>query len=245
MSVGFQEFQRAMAAHIRDPRRAPRPAGVPARRMAAYNTLLFNNLCSFLDSCFPVGRSLLQATRWRRLQRRFFRDWPLHAPQHREIPREFVRYLQQGGDAGLPRWFAALAHYEWAELAVDLMDAVTPPHRPDGDLLRATVVPNPALMVLAYDWPVHRIGTAYRPRRPQATQLVVYRDAHDAVQFMQVNAVTARLLGLLTAAPTTGEAACRRIAAELQHPDPGQLLAFGAGLLQQLRAQGLLLGTQA
>ena len=44
----FQQYQYAFTAHIRDPRRNPRPAGVPARRMRVYNQLLYNNLESFL-----------------------------------------------------------------------------------------------------------------------------------------------------------------------------------------------------
>lgn len=242
--AAFQDFQRAFAQHVRDPRRVPRPAGVPARRMAVYRELLFNNVSGFLDSCLPVCRSLLGEPRWRRLQRRFWRDEPLHSPLHREIPREFVRYLQQGGAAGLPRWLPELAHYEWIELVVDIMDCELPLHRPEGDLLQQIVVLNPAHMKLAYDWPVHRIGVDHRPRRPQATQLLVYRDAADTVQFMQLNPVTARLLALLAAAPTSGEAACRQLAAELQYPDPEQLIAHGAALLEQLRAQGILLGTR-
>ena len=46
----FQDFQRAFGRHVRDPRLFPRPAGVPARRMAVYNELLFNNICGFLDT---------------------------------------------------------------------------------------------------------------------------------------------------------------------------------------------------
>ena len=75
---------------------------------------------------------------------------------------------------------------------------------------------NPARLDLAYTWPVHRIGPGYRPRKPQATHLVVHRDADDEVRFTTINAVTARLLALL---------------------------AGGAGLLADLRRQGILLGT--
>ena len=89
----FQAFQAAFAARLRDPRAAPRPAGVPARRMRVYQEMLFNNICGFLDRCFPVARQLLGEPRWRRLQRRFYRDWPLHTPWFHEIPREFVGFL--------------------------------------------------------------------------------------------------------------------------------------------------------
>lgn len=239
----FQDFQRAFGRHLRDPHHAPRPPGVPARRMAVYNELLFNNLCGFLDACFPVCRALLGEKRWRRLNRTFYRDWPLHTPWFREIPREFTRYLAEA-DIALPRprWLAELAHYEWIELALDTLDAPLPAHDPAGDLLTSAIALNPASRVLAYAWPVHRIGTDYRPRQPRPTHLVVYRDTDDEIQFTEINPVTARLLALLGEAAHTGESALRQIADELRHPDPAQLRAFGAALLEQLRAQGIILG---
>jgi hypothetical protein len=243
-ATDFQEFQRAFGRHLRDPRRNPRPAGVPARRMGVYNELLFNNICGFLDACFPICRALLGDQRWRRLNRSFYRDWPLHTPWFREIPREFVRYLAEAVIAQpRPAWLAELAHYEWVELALDVIDAPTPPHDPAGDLLGSRIVLNPACMVLAYAWPVHRIGPGYRPRKPAATHLVVFRDAQDQVRFVEINPATARLLALLGEADGPGASALGRIAAELQHPAPDQLLAFGTQLLADLRAQGIVLGT--
>ncbi|MFZ1244299.1 MAG: putative DNA-binding domain-containing protein [Azonexus sp.] len=242
----FQQFQRAFALHLRDPHHTPRPDGIPAGRMAVYNELLFNNICGFIDRCFPVSQKMLGKKRWRRLCRTFYRDWPLHTPWFREIPREFVRYLAEAEiRQALPAWLAELAHYEWAELATDIMDTPVPAHDPAGDLLANPVALNPALLNLAYAWPVHRIGPDYRPRKPQPTYLVVHRDANDDVQFSQINAVTGRLLTLLATAPTSGEAAIRQIGDELQHPDPAQLQAHGAALLDDLRRQGILLGTIA
>ncbi|MDO8891722.1 MAG: putative DNA-binding domain-containing protein [Sulfurimicrobium sp.] len=244
MNTDFQQFQRAFAHHIRNPRLSTRPEGVPARGMAVYQELLFNNIRSFLDSCFPVCRSLLSETRWNRLCRTFYRDWPMHTPWFREIPREFVRYLAEARiSQPLPRWFSELAHYEWAELAVDVMEAPIPDHDPAGDLLGRHALLNPALMNLAYHWPVHRIGPGYRPRKPCPSYLVVFRDADETVQFTEINAVTARLLNLLASAPSSGETALRRIAEELQHPSPRQLIDFGASTLAELRRQGIILGT--
>ncbi|MHB1360026.1 MAG: HvfC/BufC family peptide modification chaperone [Rhodocyclaceae bacterium] len=85
--LAFQNFQNAFGRHIRDPRQAPRPTGVPARRMAIYNELLFNNLTGFLDACFPITRQLFGERRWRRLHRAFFREARCHTPYFREIPR--------------------------------------------------------------------------------------------------------------------------------------------------------------
>lgn len=242
----FQAFQQAFGRHLRDPHHTPRPAGVPARRMAVYNELLFNNITGFLDACFPVCRQLLGESNWRRLNRAFFRDWKSHTPWFREIPREFVRYLNEFAiHQPLPAWFAELAHYEWTELALDVMDCPIPAHDPAGDLMQHAIILNPVLLNLTYAWPVHRIGTDYRPRKQQATQLVVFRNATDAVKFVEINPVTGRLLALLALAPTTGEAACQQIADELHHPEPAQLQAFGKALLEDFRTQGIILGAQA
>ena len=244
--LDFQAFQQAFGRHLRDPHHTPRPAGVPARRMAVYNELLFNNITGSLDACFPLCRTLLGNIRWRRLNRTFFRDWKSRTPWFREIPREFVRYLNESTIRQLlPAWFAELAHYEWIELAVDTMDCLIPAHDPAGDLMQQAIVLNPALHLLAYAWPIQRIGPDYRPRKVQATQLVVYRDDKDCVRFVAVNPVTARLLALLGERPVSGEAACRQIAGELQRADPASVIAFGATLLDDLRSQGIVLGTAA
>lgn len=241
----FQTFQRAFGQHIRDPKRSPRPTGVPARRMAVYNELLFNNICGFLDQCFPVCRKTLGEKRWRRLNRSFYRDWPSHTPWFREIPREFVRYLNEADiTQALPAWLPEMAHYEWVELAVDIMDCAIPAHDPTGNLLIATPVLNPTLMNLSYAWPVHRICPEYRPRKAQAVQLLVYRDWEDEVQFVVTNPVTCRLLTLIATERLSGRAACLRLAQEMHYPSPETLLSHGLALLEQLRQQGIVLGTQ-
>lgn len=245
MSADFQDFQRAFGRHLRDPGHTPRPAGVPARRMAVYNELLFNNLCGFLDACFPVARDLLGPTRWRRLNRRFYRDWPLHSPWFRDIPREFVHYIEAHQPRlRLARYLPALLHYEWVELAVDTMAVTVPAHQPAGDLMQGRPLINPTLMNLTYDWPVHSIAAVNRPRRPKITHLFVYRDIDDTVQFVEGNATTARFLELLGSGQLTGCAACLQIASELAHPDPAALQGFAAALLESWRAQGIILGSR-
>lgn len=239
--LAFQQFQHAFGRHIRDPRQAVRPTGVPARRMAIYNELLFNNLTGFLDACFPVTRGVLGEGRWRRLHRAFFREARCHTPYFREIPREFLRWLP--ADAG-PPWLAELAHYEWTELALDVMATDVPPHDPQGDLMSGVPVLAPALMNLAYQWPVQRIGKDYRPRKQRPVNLLVYRDAADAVRFVELNPVSARLVSLLQQGDQTGRSACLTIAAELGHPEPEAVVAHGARVLADLRDSGAILGSQ-
>ena len=91
----FQRFQQAFTAHIRDPKRNPRPAGVPVRRMRVYNQLLLNNLDGFLLACFPVLRQILGTRKWNRLVRAFFSEHACQTPIFRQIPEEFVQYLSR------------------------------------------------------------------------------------------------------------------------------------------------------
>lgn len=240
----FQQFQIDFGRHLRDPQGRHRPAGVPARRSAAYRELLRNNLEGFLLACFPVSRRLWGAQRWDRLVSAFFRDARCQTPWFREIPREFLRWL---GNAyplpvTLPPWALELTHYEWVELALDVMDTATPAHDPQADPVTGIPVLAPALMNLSYAWPVHRIGPDYRPRKPRPTQLLVFRDGDDAVRFIEINPVSARLIALLSAGTLRGDAACRRIARELDHPDPEAVLRHGAGVLRDLQAVGAILG---
>mgnify|MGYP006185589171 FL=1 len=242
--LAFQEFQHQMAAHLRDPHHTRCPPGVPGRRMRVYNELLFNNVCGFLDSCFPVSRQLLGDARWRRLCRTFYRDWHSHTPWFREIPREFVRYLSEHHIAQpLPVWLAELARYEWTELAVDVMDVTPPAHDPQGDMMLSSVCLNPARVDVVSPWPVHRIGPDWQPRHAEPTFLVVFRDAQLDVQFAEINAVTAHVLSLLDQG-LTGQQAFAQLAIDMKHPDPQALQGFGQQLLISLREQGVLLGTR-
>ncbi len=240
----FQRFQFDFARHVRDPRGAARPVGVPARRMAVYNELLFNNIASSLNACFPVARDTLGARRWPSLVRTFLRDWRCLTPHYREIPREFVRYLMEAAE-GQPPWLAELAHYEWAELAVDIMDVPpAPAFDADGDLIDGRPLLAPALMNLAYAWPVHRIGPSHRPRRPAPAHLLVFRRADDTVGFMELNPVSSRLVALLQEAVRSGRQAALRIAQELAHPQPETVIAGAAATLEALRRSGAIYGAR-
>ena len=240
----FQRYQLAFSAHIRDPQAHPRPTGVDARRMKIYTALLYNNVEGFLLACFPVLRKVLGARKWAKLVRAFFSTHRSRTPYFRQIPDEFVQFLQNEWTApeDYPPFTLALAHYEWIELVLSVsnrrldraVDAA-------GDLLSGVPLLNPVLANLRYDWPVQRIA----PRRtiqPVETFLLVFRDAGDEVQFSEINAFTARLLSLLEPGTLTGRSALQQIADESRHPNPTFILQAGAALLQDLRTRGAIVG---
>lgn len=241
----LQRYQLAFTAHIRDPGAHPRPVGVEARRMKIYNALLYTNIEGFLLACFPVLRDVLGARKWAKLVRAFFSTHRSRTPYFRQIPDEFVQFLQNEWTPpeGYPPYLLALAHYEWIELVLSVSNrSLDRAVDAAGDLLDGMPLLNPVLANLRYDWPVQRIA----PRRkvvPMETCLLVFRDAEDAVQFSEINAFTARLLTLLEPGTLSGNAALQTIASESRHPDPALVVQAGGTLLDDLRARGAILGT--
>ncbi len=243
----FQRYQYAFAAHLRDPVAHPRPAGVDARRMKLYSRLLYNNIEGFLLACFPVLRQVLGSRKWGRLVRAFFSLHRCHTPYFRQVPDEFVQFLQQEWTpaADDPPYLLALAHYEWIELVLSVSNrGVDCAVDTGGNLLDGVPVLNPVLASLRYDWPVHRI-TPRRWVQPAETHLLVFRDPADQVQFSEINAFTARLLALLQAGTRSGRELLQTLAAESRHPDPARVLQAGGEMLEDLRGRGAILGVAA
>lgn len=249
----FQTLQRRFAAHLRDPEANPAPDSIEDRRMAIYRDLFFNNVEGFLKQGFPVLRQLYDDEAWLRLARRFFAEHASEGPQFYQIAEEFLAYLndEYQRTPADPPFMLELAHYEWVELKLSLSDAETriaPGVDPNGDLLAQIPVPSPVMVNLAYQWPVHQIGPDNRPDTPPdaPTHLVVHRDRDDRVRFLQVNAVTSRLLQLMHDRPAaSGRELLEGIAAELNHPNPEVVVEGGARTLRDLRERDILLGTRS
>lgn len=251
--LGFQDYQRAFTAHIRDPRGVRRPQGAQARRMRVYNELLYNNVEGFLLACFPVSRDILGKRRWARLTRAFFRDHVSHSPYFRQIPEEFLRFLRDECQPTpeIPDFLPELAHYEWVELALETSnrDAKTPAFIPDGDLLTGRPLLNPVTMILAYRYPVHRLSRSRQPASPPdlPTFILAFRTADTLeIRFQAISALAAQLLNLLlTEPPACGRDLLLALARESCAPDPDSFLRAGANLLNELRLSGAILGVRA
>lgn len=248
---GFQRYQFEFAAHIRNPRAHPRPIGVDSRRMAVYKELLYNNIESFLLTCFPVLRKVLSKRRWDKLVRAFFIVHRSHTPYFRQIPDEFLHFLQNewSPEPGYPDYLLELAHYEWIELVLsvsnrgELGESAGLFLEKDADLMSGIPVLNPVLANLAYRWPVHQIQPRVKVR-PCPTFLLVFRDADMHVRFMEQSQVSARFLSLLEAGVQTGEQALRELALELGLELTAELRGFAQNFLADLRQAGAVLGAR-
>ncbi len=245
----FQQHQYAFAAHIRNPDSVDAPSNIEDRRMAIYRELFYNNVEGFLSRSFPVIRKLYSDKRWHAMARDYFASHQSETPYFLEIPKEFLQYLtEERDDDQDPVFLQELAHYEWAELALSILDVDLADIRAerDGDLLDNIPVLSPAAWSLAYQFPVHQIKPDFQPNTPNdiPTFIVVYRDLSDKVGFIEINPVTARLLELMNSSDQTGRALLTTIAQEINHPNADVVIEGGREILANLRAHDIVLGTQ-
>ena len=238
----------ALARHVRDPETHPGPPGIEPRRLKIYSDLLYNNIEGLLAGNVPVIRKTLGDTAWHALVRRFFAHHRSRTPLFTEIGRELIAFLES--DAGLdPQrpWLAELAHYEWAELGLQLSDEATPAHDPHGNLLDGVPVLSPLAWPLAYRWPVASIGPDYQPATlPDAPTLVLLRrEADGRVHFSALSPLLFRLLELVAGnLDASGHALLERLAREAGHGDFDAFLDAARPMLQRLHNEGVLLGTR-
>lgn len=202
----FKAVQQQFMAHIRAGDADNVIAGIEDRRMAIYRELFFNNIEGFVASSFPVLKSLYDEEQWLKLIREFFINHQCHSPYFVEISRSFVDYLsneRQPQEDDFP-FLVALAHYEWVELEISIRhEQYHYPLLPKDIAYEQGLVLSELAWPLSYQFEVHQISVDYQPQQPVAAgvHLVVYRDADDEVQFMQINAITGVLLQLLVDNP--------------------------------------------
>ncbi len=235
----FQLTQQQFAAYIRNPQHHPVPANVKPERMAVYRELFFNNVESFLSTGFPVLRRILSDTQWQELAEDFFARHQNQSPYFSEISEEFLEFLQneRHNPADYP-FLLELAHYEWVEMALSIAQEQAPPFTEYiDDFLSQKVIVSPLAWPLAYQYPVHQISPDFLPTEPpaQPTYLIVYRGWDDEVHFIQISAITFRLLQVIAENPESTVSAClKQVAVEACHPEPELIVSGGLDVLQQL-----------
>ncbi|MBW8190194.1 putative DNA-binding domain-containing protein [Neiella marina] len=206
-SDDYRWHQRQFASYIRNPEQNTPPQDIEPRRLAVYRRLVFNNVKSFVEEAFPVLWSVWGEHHLDEEVADFLALHTAESPYFIDIAEEFLQYLisERQAKADDPPFLIELAHYEWVEFEVAF-------HRPSR-LVKPLLADNIGLSTpielaetaraLQYQFSVHQIRTDFQPNEPaeQPVYLVVYRNDEDDVKFMEVNAVTARLLQQLAEQP--------------------------------------------
>lgn len=197
---GFADIQQQFVAHIKDPQQHSFEHGIEDRRLKVYRELFFNNILGFLNTGFPVLKSIYGEAEWHTLARRFFAEHHCRSPFFVDISKEFVEYLanEYSATASDPVFLQALAHYEWLELDVSVRKGQLINSAVEDLSETANIRFSALASLVSYSFPVHQISPEFQPTGESAPVfLVVYRDATERVEFTLVNQVTAFLLDVL------------------------------------------------
>ncbi|MCE9678651.1 putative DNA-binding domain-containing protein [Shewanella sp. AS1] len=244
--MAFQAVQQRFIDYIRDPNR-PLPEGTDLRRMTIYRELFFNNMKGFVDNGFPVLRSLYHERDWLALVQDFFVKHDCSSPIFLDIAQEFLLFLQDEYQPGPgdPDFMLELAHYEWLELVVateqdDPLQQVITLEQIDS----VKLVLSASAKVAQYRYEVQRISPEYRPEIPshEPQFFCIYRDAEDEVCFLQLQALSAQVLGYISQQGQVFQAICDWLAATYPEMAAGVLESGCRQLLQQMIAKGIVMG---
>ncbi|MEO5962233.1 MAG: putative DNA-binding domain-containing protein [Thermomonas sp.] len=237
-----------IARYVRSPGTQAAVPGIEPRRLKLYGDLLLSNVEGLLAGNFPVIRKTLGDVDWQTLVQHFFATHRSQTPLFTQIGLELIAFLQTpaGQDPTRP-WLAELAHYEWAELGLQLSDAIPPAHDPHGDLLDGVPVLSPLAWPLAYGWPVPRIGPDFQPEiaPPEPTLVLLQRNGDGKVQFSALSPLLFQLLERIGAnTSASGRELLARLAFEANQQDVHGFIDAARPLLQQLHQQGVLSGAR-
>jgi hypothetical protein len=254
----FQRYQYEFTQYLRNPHAFRPPQGVATAAMSIYAGLLRNKIEDSLLSCFPITHALLGKPHWENLVEHFIAQHSCRSPFYRQIPDEFIDFLEhERADPSDPPFLNELAHFEWIELVLAIAQADEQPIENNDDLLKNGIVFTPVRTLLRYAYPVHRIGPelpdwpkwqawqqeSLHEQMQGETFIFGFRDRDDQVRFIEINALTARLIELLAGGVLSGKQALLLVATEIQSPDSDAMTAFGLDILDELRQQGGIVGT--
>ena len=238
----FQRYQLEFTAHIRNPKANKKPAQVNDTGMAVYREIVFTNVFNAVSACFPVCVQVLGKNAWDKLVRQFFAKHQATSPIFREIPQQFLQFLNTVDN--LPTYFQQLAHYEWIELAINTQHIEAAKLSEKMNLLDEKPILAPAHMLLEYDYAVHKISKLNQPKTIEKTYLLVFRNSEFEVKFIELNSTTYQLLRLIQENNMTGKQALVRLAEDIKHPDTDAVIQFGAEILSDLANQQAIIGSR-
>lgn len=194
----FKTVQLEFANYLRNPGVVNAPQGIEKRRLAVYRGLISANIQNFVDSGFPVLKRITPAGRWQELIDSFIANYFSTSPYFVDISGAFVDFLTSGQvlTKNDPPYIGELAHYEWVELSVSLLELE------DGVEAVAELTPDTAIQLnstaqlLSYSYEVEKISPDFLPATvaPETVHILVYRDLAGRVRFFRLSTMTVLLL---------------------------------------------------
>ena len=252
-TADFKKIQRNFTDYLRDPENNPVPLNIEPRRMAIYDELVFNNIEGFLSNGFPVIRSLFKQQQWQQIVREFILHHQCNSPLFAEITLEFIDYLSAKGRYLLEQYpfLLELAHYEWVEVSVIYADEENISAKnlqnqaeiSDEQWLSQAPAISSVMHLLAYEYPVHQISIDTMPEQKSEAGvfLAVYRKLDDEIGFIELNAVSYRLIEIIDG-ETSGKLLIDTLAKEMGQNNGNDLYAPAIEMLRGFMDRNIVVG---
>ncbi len=221
--------------------------GIEQRRLAVYQELIFGNVEGFISNTFPILCSLYEDFEWKALIREFLIHHRAETPYFSKIAEEFIEFLSSHTSELSKKYpfVLELAHYEWVELAlmisteqISTIDLINP-----DEITELSLNLSPLAWPLVYQFEVHLISKDYIPTEPNssATFIVVYRKSNDDVDFTLINAVTYKLLNLLSDNDgIKGKTLLKKLAKSLPQVSEQSIISNGRTILNDLIKRNII-----
>jgi hypothetical protein len=227
---------------------------LPQKNLDIYAGLIFNNINSALQSCFPICYSISEFDYWDDLVHAFIEEYTCASPMFRDIPEQFLEWLNKKNHSKkvkqvLPIYFTSFAHYEWVEMAI----AIAPDNNYNQEIkqvinkhdwLNTNLVLSDAWTIVDYYYDVHLITKEYQPKvkKKQANYYLIFRNADGGVKFTLLNSLSVNLISMLSQQNLTAEQAIQLLVEQQPSLDKQDLLNTTADLLDNLYEQGFIFG---
>lgn len=244
-----KQLQSDFANNIRQGEFSEQFADIEPRRLAIYERLFHNNVNQFLQGTFPIAYSIFQGDYWDDLVKKFFVGFRCESPYFKDLPMQFLQFLQTYNLSEELKFLPELAHYEWIEMALDMSDEILPSEGFDieGDIAQGIPFISPLVLPLTYQYPVHQIGPTFKPTEPasQPFCFIVYRAPNHKIHFTRTTVMAIQLIMILQENnQRTGSQCVEALIPEGEGVDKAQWLATGVELLNDLQKRGVILGTR-
>jgi uncharacterized protein len=223
MSINFKQVQRDFCQSLRNPQQKHFPY-IETHQLALYQNQLNENIHQVLRAVFPTLHSILSDRQWQTLLYDFYAQHDSFDPYFYNISKAFVAYLQSKTRQHYPSFTNELAHYEWSELFLYLIDEPINYSTQMPDPLQKTPLLSPLSQLLIYQFPVHAITKQYQPEtRINPTYLLIVRNREHQVHHWPVDAITAKLYTSLEAEEMTGTVAIKKLIQNHPHANRAHL----------------------
>lgn len=166
-------------------------------KISLYHSLVKKNLDSVISPCFPVLKQIIPKEIWKRLISELLAQHQLNTPLFYKAPLFLVNLLNNHPLPNYP-FAASLAHYEWIELELELLDVSCKQEKStyDREIYCYPLKLSEHARLLRYDYDVHNICNEYIPTTKSCTYLIVYV-LHGEIQFTKISEINYQLLTYL------------------------------------------------